>query len=247
MDASVAKRIRSIFLVVYVAISIATFYHTSWGFGTLAGAMPPQGDYVGTISWWLVGGLSAFSIDVGMGAIVFAILSGWEARWLIWSLVVLALFSAFAQLVFASNHAYGYAMGVVPVWLGWLEYVLDARTLILPLALPIFSLVYAFAAKINPNKLPDAVISDLEETVSLLEDNLRKSALRENAYKAEIEDMKNAMKKTNGSIRYVDFGRAIANNTDINVAQLTALARELDVNPSYMVRGYNQIKNGDSE
>lgn len=137
--------IRKIFLAVYVAISIATFYHSAWGFALLAGNPPT--DWLQLAGWWFIGGAQAAAIDIGMGAIVYAMLHGWERGWLVKSLFLLAGFSAYSQLVYSTAHAVAYPLGAVPEWLQWLAVALDARTVLFPLALPGFALIYAFAAK----------------------------------------------------------------------------------------------------
>lgn len=140
-----ADIIRRIFLAVYVAISIATFYHSAWGFALLAGNPPT--DTFPLAFWWIIGGAQAAAIDIGMGAIVYAMLHGWERGWLVKSLFLLAGFSAYSQLVYSTAHAVAFPLGAVPDWLKWLGVALDLRTLLFPLALPGFALIYAFAAK----------------------------------------------------------------------------------------------------
>lgn len=135
---------RNLLLAVYVAVSIATFQHTAWGFGTLAGAQP-----VGFAAawWWLMGGLMAAAVDVGMGVIIWLKMQARRNPAHIWILAFLALFSAYAQLIFAAHHAAHFALGAVPVWLQWLQTVLEARTVVLPLALPGLALIAGFAAQ----------------------------------------------------------------------------------------------------
>jgi len=136
----------NLLLAVYVAVSIATFQHTAWGFGTLAGAYPAA--FWPAAWWWIMGGLMAGAVDVGMGVIVWLKMqSGERTPAHIWTLAFLAAFSAYAQLLFASHHAAAYTLGDVPGWLHWLRIVLDARTLVLPLALPGLALIAGFVAK----------------------------------------------------------------------------------------------------
>lgn len=146
--------VKWVLLGVYGAVSIATFYHSMWGFATLAGE-PTEG--ASLFWWWFIGGLMAAAVDVGMGAIVYARANGDQQKWLVAALIVLALASAYTQIIYAAQHATGYTVGDVrATWKPALQAILDARVIILPIMLPAFALVYAFAAKTGePQAQPD--------------------------------------------------------------------------------------------
>lgn len=140
--------VRWILFGVYGAVSLATFYHSMWGFATLAGNEPERFWFAGA-AWWFFGALMAAAVDVGMAAIVYARATGKREAWLVAALIVAAGASAFTQLIYAAHHATAYTVGAVAPWLEWLQIVLDLRVIILPLLLPGFALVYAFAAHEN--------------------------------------------------------------------------------------------------
>jgi len=139
------NKLRTGFLAVYIIISVATFYHSAWGFATLSGPQPSE--FFPAFGWWILGGLMAVAVDAGMVFIVLALVNGYRAKWLKGALFVVAFASAYTQVIHATHHAADYPIGQVADWLKWLEYVLDARIVVLPLLLPAFALVYAFAAK----------------------------------------------------------------------------------------------------
>ncbi len=157
------KNTRNIFMLVYVAVAIATFRHSAFAFASIEGVKPDA--LVPLIFWWLIGALGAAAVDIGMAAIVISLLSGHQAKWLVWALFVLAGFSAYTQLVFSAHKAVDYPLGQVAQWLAWLEYVLDARVVLLPLVLPLFALIYAMAAKgqkAAPASIDSALLAHIE-------------------------------------------------------------------------------------
>lgn len=135
------------FLVVYISISIATVYHSAFGFGTLEG-LDNNSTVSDNLRFWLLGGLSAASIDIGMGAVVYAMLSGKRSKFLSISLIVLALFSAYTQIIYASVFAKDIFTVVKnedlrPI----MQTALDYRILLLPIALPFLAVFFGFSAK----------------------------------------------------------------------------------------------------
>jgi hypothetical protein len=96
--------------------------------------------------WWLIGGMAAASFDVGMVVIVWSI-TIYKEKWLKITLVIIAIFVAYCQVIYASHHFYPYPIGDLPEWLDWLQEVIDIRVIFLPVALPLTGLIYAFAAE----------------------------------------------------------------------------------------------------
>lgn len=136
-----------VFLTVYVMISIATLYHSSFGFGTIDG-LPNGLSGVQLFKWWLLGLLCATSVDVGMGAIVWSMIKGYNSKFLMISLLILAVFSAYSQLIYASYFAVDMVTKTKNEDLQpFMQFILDIRIVVLPLCLPFFSLFYGFVAK----------------------------------------------------------------------------------------------------
>ena len=136
-----------IFLIVYFAISVATLYHSSFGFGTLDG-LPDNLNGFRLFKWWLLGVLCATSVDVGMGAIVWNMVRGYKSKFLMISLLILAVFSAYSQLIYSSYFAEDMiAKTNNENMRPFMQWILDIRIIILPLCLPFFSLFYGFVAK----------------------------------------------------------------------------------------------------
>lgn len=153
--------ISKIFLGVYVAISLATLYHSSFGFGTIDG-LPNDLDGFALFKWWFLGLLCATSVDVGMGAIVWSMMLGYKSKYLNISLIVLAIFSAYSQLIYSAYFATDMnAITNNEDLKPFMQLLLNIRIIILPLCLPFFSLFYGFVAKdssekmlLNESKLP---------------------------------------------------------------------------------------------
>lgn len=160
---------KKILLGVYISISVATFYHSAWGFATLSGAEPHAPNYFAMTGWWLLGMMMAIAVDVGIGAIVWIKMNGErEHKFSTASLILLGLWSAYGQLIYSANHAAAYNVGEVAGWLQWLQYPLDARVLLNPLVLPLFAILIAFIAKDNePQPTPKRLeIVPLQESQS---------------------------------------------------------------------------------
>jgi hypothetical protein len=124
-----------LFFSLYIAVSVATFRHSAYGFASIEG-----GSF-----WW--GALSALAVDAGM------ILSASSLRktrnvWLVLGLVVSAIASTYTQLLYAMMNATAVALADGAAWLGdYATWIVDVRVLVLPALLPSLSVVYAFAAK----------------------------------------------------------------------------------------------------
>jgi hypothetical protein len=184
------------FLIVYIAIAIATAYHTAWGFATIDG-LPDKLTENALRWWWGIGILSAFSVDIGMAVIVYILVSGYQSKWLSWSLFVLALFSLYAQLMYAAHHATDISsvQGTKEIH-DFMQTLLNIRVFVMPFCLPTFSLVYAFAAKSGVNETSYADMENMVETykagdkrdkewIKSLQDELKKA-------KEETEKAKNS-------------------------------------------------------
>jgi hypothetical protein len=145
--------ISRIFLGVYTAISIATLYHSSYGFGTIDG-LPDSLSGFSLFKWWFLGFLCATSVDVGMGAIVWSMMRGYKSRYLSVSLVILAIFSAYSQLIYSAYFAEDMeALTKKEELRPFMQTILDIRIIVLPLCLPFFSLFYGFVAKDSSKKI----------------------------------------------------------------------------------------------
>ena len=156
------KNTSRIFLYVYIAISISTLYHSAYGFGTLDGLPNDLSGWI-LFKWWFLGFLCATSIDVGMGATVFAMINGYKSRFLTISLLVLATFSAYSQLIYASVFAEDMVTVTKnPSLNPFMQMLLDVRIILLPLCLPFFSLFYGFSAK-------ESMIKDVVKTENISE------------------------------------------------------------------------------
>jgi hypothetical protein len=135
-----------IFMLVFTTISISTFYHSSYGYASIDGLEPTDG--VMRVMWWIKGGLSAFAVDIGMLAIIIALSKGFKSKLLDYSLIALTIFSTYVQLIFSARFSMDMDtstknQNIQP----FMQFILDSRIIILPISLPVFSLIYGFSSK----------------------------------------------------------------------------------------------------
>lgn len=173
------KMIRSLlhpFELLYLAIAIATFEHTAWAAAYMfEGPMPADGE----LSWRLRGALIAIAVDVGMLMTSRFLLGavGRQRLVLTTGFIIAALTSFYFQVVYMAIHTPPITIspGVTESWAAILEKLIDARVLILPLALPVLATVYTLARLTHPRH-EAAVESKAERQtleISRLEDPAR--------------------------------------------------------------------------
>lgn len=158
-----------LFFILYVAVSIATFRHSAYGFASIEG-----GSF-----WW--GALSALAVDAGM------VLSASSLRkvrnvWLIIGLATSAIASTYTQLLYAMMNATAVTLADGAAWLGdYAVWIVDLRILLLPALLPALAVVYAFASKQDNGRK-----SQLHEQVNeILALHLGKSAIAKRIWQLE--------------------------------------------------------------
>lgn len=131
----------------YIAISIATFTHTSWGASMSFEGLPPTGDdWLVHAQWAVAGYLIAIAIDVGM-----FMSARFVAKTRSWSMaiafLVAAVSSFYMQVLYIYHHspAITNGAGVSPYWKESLVGLIDARVILLPLLLPVLAVVYTLS------------------------------------------------------------------------------------------------------
>lgn len=205
--------ISKIFLGVYTAISIATLYHSSFGFGTLDG-LPNKLEGFELFKWWFLGFLCATSVDVGMGAIVWSMIRGYKSKYLSISLVILAIFSAYSQLIYSAYFAEDMkALTEQKDLKPFMQTILDIRIIILPLCLPFFSLFYGFVAKDSSKK----ILID-EKEIESKEDIIRERENKGTEERIIREEKQIEKAEVNRVIHYTPNGSVVTSCglTDVN-------------------------------
>ena len=137
------------FELVYLAISIATFSHTSWAFATIfEGNMPPEGLALGI--WTFKGALGAITIDIGMLVTAKKITKQFSLV-LFLSFFVLAMASFYTQILFALHHTDVWVMGegVSPYWQELLDPLIQGRVVLVALMLPAFATIFTIARMVE--------------------------------------------------------------------------------------------------
>lgn len=135
------------FALVYLAIAVSTFGHTSWAGSFVFEGVPPGPDQlVRAIQWAIAGGLLAVAVDVGMFVTAHQLPHsfGKQRLVLLISFVVAAAVSAFTQILYVAHHSAPFALseGISPYWAPLLSHLADARVIIMPISLPIFAILY---------------------------------------------------------------------------------------------------------
>lgn len=121
----------------YVAVAAATFRHSTVGFASFES---------GSLLW---GALSALAVDVGMALSATGLrkVRNWP---LAIGLLVSAAASVFTQLLYSVSHAQAVTVAPGAEWMGGAAVgIIQVRVLVLPALLPLLSVVYAFAAKME--------------------------------------------------------------------------------------------------
>jgi len=142
---------------VYLAVAFATFTHTTWSMAiTLQGVMPD--DTIGQLWWGLQGVLGAIAIDVGMMVTARRLSHGWSTSMAI-AFAIAAVASAYTQVLYALHHAsqFMYAAGVTGEWESRLNGWVNARIVLMPIALPLFATLYAIANRGSAQHETDVV------------------------------------------------------------------------------------------
>lgn len=144
------------FKLVYWVIAIATAQHTAWGAATtMQGGLPTD---PALQTWWWAQGLAfAIAVDVSMVMVATKVRNGgsnaqsigiWKLRipinWYTVTFIVVAIFSAYFQLLYAWAHATPLQSGggIASVWVERLQSLIDARIIIAPFALPGIATLY---------------------------------------------------------------------------------------------------------
>ena len=203
------------FLFVYISISIATLYHSAFGFGTLDG-LPNDLDTPYLMKWWFLGFLCATSIDVGMGAIVYSMINGNKSKFLTISLITLAFFSAYSQLVYTSHHSTDLITKTNNNDLKkFMQFVLDIRIIVLPLCLPFFSLFYAFSAKNLSSDEESNVFNSLDNSTRMAQDGYEEETQEYIKETHEIYQEYNNISKTKDAEKDISFDQEILSYSSI--------------------------------
>lgn len=127
-----------LFYALYIAVAVATFRHTAFGFASIEGG-----------SIWL-GALSALAVDAGMILSASGLRHNPRNASLLIGLVVSAVASTYAQLLFSVSNAAHVDVALGAQWMtDAARSIIDWRVVVLPALLPALAVVYAFAAKTN--------------------------------------------------------------------------------------------------
>ncbi len=151
-----------IYSLIYIALAVATFKHTSWSFSTVMEGPEPVVDWVkfnldfaglwaigGLLFWYVWGALCAIAVDVGFYLTAKSIRESQNTSlvgmWLTYTMV--ALISAYCQVMYSVQHAAQFvAVEGVPAWV---NVMYTWSFIILPVSLPGMSIGYTLFTKMH--------------------------------------------------------------------------------------------------
>ena len=160
--------------LVYLCVAIATAAHTAWALAYAFEGLEPT-EFLHSVGWWGKGLMLAVAVDVGM-LVASRFLASARGRWQIGSLVlaflVAAVVSAYAQLLYIVMHTptIQVSSGIASGFADWIKPLLDARVVLLPLALPGLALAYTFARITHRSEDRTTLAPEARIEVSMVDD-----------------------------------------------------------------------------
>jgi len=190
--------------IIYIAISLATASHS-----LVASATIFEGNYPTTtlpqIFWFVSGILIAATVDVGQFITAHA-LAKHKSLWMLGAFVATALASAYFQLFYTSEHVdiFVWGSGVTTYWRSMLQPLIDARIVIVPSLLPVFSLIYVVAnLQHNVSIKHEQIKLDVQENKTVNVENLPLSFMcDECGYQSSTYET--SEKRDKGALRHIN-------------------------------------------
>lgn len=127
---------------------LAALVHSTWSLGTLFAGKEPYPQFTETwFAWVIPAFLIAFALDVGQIATSAEIRAGNRSRTKYLTFAVFAAATYYLQWLYISHHmpALALADGVRAEWSGHIAWIRDAAIWIIPLLLPLSTLLYTFS------------------------------------------------------------------------------------------------------
>jgi len=131
------------------ATGIAALVHSTWSIGTLfSGKQPDAALNIQFIGWIVPAFLIAFALDVGQIATSAEIRAGNRTKAKYATFAIFALSTFYLQWLYIAHHmpALELAGGVRGEWNGFATLLRDASIWIIPMFLPLSTLMYTFSA-----------------------------------------------------------------------------------------------------
>lgn len=162
------------FEVVYLAIALATFQHTMWAGATVfEGPMPEAFHSAEWWRWHFNGALLAIAIDIGMLVTARQLRESY-GKPLSWKLTMVSAFitaaiaSFYTQILFSVHHTNTMTIGsgVSDYWNGYLDPIIQARVILVPLMLPLFAVIFTLASIITHTT--EVVIEEQEKEKEII-------------------------------------------------------------------------------
>ncbi len=131
-----------------IASGAAALIHSTWALCTLSAGVEPTTQFGAQwFAWVLPGFLVAFALDVGQIATSADIIGGQRSRAKLCTFFVFAAATYFLQWLYIAHHmpAVDLAAGVRVAWLPVAGFIRDASLWVLPLFMPLSTLLYTFS------------------------------------------------------------------------------------------------------
>jgi len=192
------------FELLYISIAVATFDHTVWaGAFLFEGSMPVDNNII----WRLKGSLIAIAVDLGM-LLTSRFLRNSETPTqtivLVIAFMMAAVTSFYFQMVYILFHTpiFTISEGVDKYWIQALTPFLQARVVILPLALPLLATVYTLA-RIFTHRV--AVKKELPIPTPEVKVEKPKQELLDDGKRTNLEEVLKALENVDDKTFYLEF------------------------------------------
>lgn len=142
------------FELVYLAIALATFQHTTWAAATVFEGPRPMDDITALRLWYFNGSLLAIAIDIGMLVAARELRKAFNLVMLL-AFVIAAVASFYTQILFSIAHTAEFTLGpgVSTYWKAALDGIIQARVLLVPAMLPLFAIIFTITPIVSEKQI----------------------------------------------------------------------------------------------
>lgn len=136
------------------ATGLAALVHSTWSLGTLFSGIQPEAHVsIEFIGWIVPAFLIAFALDVGQIVTSAEIRGGERTRMKYATFAVFAVATYYLQWLYIAHHMpeMALAKGVRETWSGFATVLRDAAIWIIPVLLPLSTLLYTFSGANQPD------------------------------------------------------------------------------------------------
>jgi hypothetical protein len=159
----------SFFDVVFVLIAIATFRNSYWSVSYVFDGTQPS-DGFGSVIWVIWGAFFAFCVDFGMFKLSQKLMQKFNFV-VLFAYTFAAFISVYLQIIYASYHttAFEFSSGINSGVLSVLTDIVNWRLIVLPISLPLFSVIYTLANSQFRVSTPSSIIVTEPDNIDVVD------------------------------------------------------------------------------